>query len=190
MLIVVVVLFATLWLPYRVLLVYNSFASKPYLELWYLMLCKTLIFVNSAINPVLYNAMSVKFRRAFRRTLSCGKHNLGPHRPGTPSGLSNNVSNATTTTCGTASSNRSTTTQLASGGAANHRGHRGHSGRSPGNRSALSYNSTGTVSSTTTVRFGGPGATLVTSSSQRGSNHQSPTVCRPIRKPDLLQQML
>ncbi|OQR74158.1 thyrotropin-releasing hormone receptor 1-like [Tropilaelaps mercedesae] len=75
MLIVVVVLFATLWLPYRVLLVYNSFASKPYLELWYLMLCKTLIFVNSAINPVLYNAMSVKFRHAFRRTLSCAAKN-------------------------------------------------------------------------------------------------------------------
>ncbi|XP_003740875.2 thyrotropin-releasing hormone receptor-like [Galendromus occidentalis] len=74
MLIVVVVLFATLWLPYRVLLVYNSFAEKPYLELWYLMLCKTLIYINSAVNPILYNAMSIKFRRAFRRTLSCGKH--------------------------------------------------------------------------------------------------------------------
>ena len=74
MLIVVVVLFATLWLPYRVLLVYNSFAKKPYLELWYLMLCKTLIYINSAVNPILYNAMSIKFRRAFRRTLSCGKH--------------------------------------------------------------------------------------------------------------------
>ena len=31
-------------------------------------------FVHSAINPILYNAMSVKFRRAFGRTLSCGKN--------------------------------------------------------------------------------------------------------------------
>ena len=30
--------------------------------------------MNSAINPILYNAMSVKFRRAFKRLLSCGKH--------------------------------------------------------------------------------------------------------------------
>ena len=27
----------------------------------------------SAINPILYNAMSDKFRKAFRRLLSCGK---------------------------------------------------------------------------------------------------------------------
>ena len=26
----------------------------------------------SAINPILYNALSTKFRRAFRRTLHCG----------------------------------------------------------------------------------------------------------------------
>lgn len=32
---------------------------------------------SSAINPILYNAMSVKFRRAFGRTLSCGKHQKG-----------------------------------------------------------------------------------------------------------------
>ncbi|CAN7941894.1 unnamed protein product [Ixodes hexagonus] len=72
MLVVVVAVFATLWLPYRVLLVYNSFAQKRYMELWYLMFCKTMIFINSAINPILYNAMSIKFRRAFKRMLSCG----------------------------------------------------------------------------------------------------------------------
>lgn len=66
MLVVVVAVFATLWLPYRALLVYNSFAEKRYMELWYLMFCKTMIFVNSAINPILYNALSVKFRRAFK----------------------------------------------------------------------------------------------------------------------------
>lgn len=31
------------------------------------------VFSCSAINPILYNAMSVKFRRSFSRTLFCGK---------------------------------------------------------------------------------------------------------------------
>ncbi|XP_054711109.1 thyrotropin-releasing hormone receptor-like [Uloborus diversus] len=73
MLVVVVAMFATLWLPYRVLVVYNSFATNRYMELWFLMFCKTMIFINSAINPILYNAMSIKFRRAFKRMLSCGQ---------------------------------------------------------------------------------------------------------------------
>ncbi|XP_076059996.1 thyrotropin-releasing hormone receptor-like isoform X2 [Oratosquilla oratoria] len=77
MLAVVVAIFATLWLPYRILLVYNSFAAHfgqlPYKDLWYLLFAKTCIFINSAINPILYNAMSVKFRRSFKRMLSCGK---------------------------------------------------------------------------------------------------------------------
>ncbi|GAU91328.1 hypothetical protein RvY_03600-1 [Ramazzottius varieornatus] len=65
MLFVIVLLFATLWFPYRALLVYNSFVSKPYLNLWYLLFAKTTVFINSAINPLLYNAMSKRFRRAF-----------------------------------------------------------------------------------------------------------------------------
>ncbi|XP_023229052.1 thyrotropin-releasing hormone receptor-like [Centruroides sculpturatus] len=73
MLVVVVAVFATLWLPYRVLLVYNSLAKERYMELWYLMFSKTMVFINSAINPILYNAMSIKFRRAFKRMLSCSK---------------------------------------------------------------------------------------------------------------------
>ncbi|XP_071527174.1 thyrotropin-releasing hormone receptor-like [Panulirus ornatus] len=77
MLAVVVAIFATLWLPYRTLLVYNSllamFGYDTYKDLWYLLFAKTCIFINSAINPILYNALSVKFRRAFKRMLSCGK---------------------------------------------------------------------------------------------------------------------
>ncbi|XP_076355449.1 thyrotropin-releasing hormone receptor-like [Tachypleus tridentatus] len=84
MLSVVVAVFATLWMPYRVLLVYNSLAKERYMELWFLMFCKTMIFINSAINPILYNAMSVKFRRAFKRALCCGRTRqelgLGPFR--------------------------------------------------------------------------------------------------------------
>ncbi|KAI6208904.1 Thyrotropin-releasing hormone receptor [Aphelenchoides besseyi] len=36
---------------------------------WYIFFAKTLIFFNCAINPILYNAMSARFRMAFRRLL-------------------------------------------------------------------------------------------------------------------------
>ncbi|OQV21028.1 Thyrotropin-releasing hormone receptor [Hypsibius exemplaris] len=69
MLLVIVILFAMLWLPYRALLVYNSLVSKPWLNIWYLLFAKTCIYLNSAINPLLYNAMNKKFRAAFMRNI-------------------------------------------------------------------------------------------------------------------------
>lgn|SRR6218665_2786392 len=74
MLAVVVCVFAVLWLPYRAYVVYNSFAWHRYQDLWFLLFCRLMVYINSAINPILYNAMSVKFRWAFRRLLFCGKH--------------------------------------------------------------------------------------------------------------------
>lgn len=75
MLAVVVLLFAVLWMPYRFIVVYNSFVASQwrYLDDWYFLFCKTMVYINSAINPILYNAMSAKFRRAFRKLLWCGK---------------------------------------------------------------------------------------------------------------------
>ncbi|OQV19183.1 Thyrotropin-releasing hormone receptor [Hypsibius exemplaris] len=70
MLIVTVLLFALAWLPFRGLLIYNSLVDEPWLDIWYLLLAKTLIYLNSAINPFLYNAMSRRFRVAVRRMLS------------------------------------------------------------------------------------------------------------------------
>ncbi|XP_013417715.1 thyrotropin-releasing hormone receptor-like, partial [Lingula anatina] len=67
MLVVVVALFAALWLPYRLLVLYNSFVDKHFLNLYYILFCRNMIFLNSTINPILYNAMSIKFRTAFRR---------------------------------------------------------------------------------------------------------------------------
>jgi len=72
MLAVVVCVFAVLWLPYRAYVVYNSFVIPPYQNLWLMLLCRLMIYANSAINPILYNALSVKFCRAFRRLLMCG----------------------------------------------------------------------------------------------------------------------
>ncbi|KAM8946205.1 thyrotropin-releasing hormone receptor-like [Pelodytes ibericus] len=72
MLAVVVILFALLWMPYRTLVLVNSFMSKPYLDPWFLLFCRLCVYANSAINPVIYNLMSQKFRTAFKRLCKCG----------------------------------------------------------------------------------------------------------------------
>ncbi|RUS72732.1 hypothetical protein EGW08_019499 [Elysia chlorotica] len=71
MLVVVVLAFATLWMPYRVMVVYNSFAKHKYVDLWFLLFARTMVYINCAINSFLYNIMSLKFKRAFRNYLSC-----------------------------------------------------------------------------------------------------------------------
>ncbi|KAM7038146.1 thyrotropin-releasing hormone receptor-like [Acridotheres tristis] len=71
MLAVVVALFAVLWLPYRTLVVVNSFVDPPYLNTWFLLFCRLCIYLNSAINPIIYNLMSQKFRAAFRKLYKC-----------------------------------------------------------------------------------------------------------------------
>ncbi|KAK7124565.1 hypothetical protein R3I94_018816 [Phoxinus phoxinus] len=73
MLAVVVILFAVLWMPYRTLVVVNSFLQEAYLDTWFLLFCRTCVYLNSAINPLIYNAMSQKFRAAFRRLCRCGR---------------------------------------------------------------------------------------------------------------------
>ncbi|KAG1926189.1 thyrotropin-releasing hormone receptor-like [Pimephales promelas] len=71
MLAVVVVLFAVLWMPYRTLVVVNSLMDPPYLNTWFLLFCRMCIYTNSAVNPIIYNAMSQKFRAAFKRLCDC-----------------------------------------------------------------------------------------------------------------------
>lgn len=71
MLAVVVAMFASLWLPYRFYVVYNSFAVERFEDRWFLLFCRLAVYTNSAVNPILYNAMSAKFRLAFKRLLSC-----------------------------------------------------------------------------------------------------------------------
>ncbi|XP_016125611.1 thyrotropin-releasing hormone receptor-like [Sinocyclocheilus grahami] len=76
MLAVVVVLFALLWMPYRTLVLINSFMSTPYLDAWFLLFCRTCIYANSATNPVVYNLMSQKFRSAFRGLYHCHREDV------------------------------------------------------------------------------------------------------------------
>ncbi|XP_033009364.1 thyrotropin-releasing hormone receptor-like [Lacerta agilis] len=72
MLAVVVILFALLWMPYRTLVVVNSFMDPPYLNIWFVLFCRLCIYLNSAINPIIYNVMSQKFRAAFKKLCKCG----------------------------------------------------------------------------------------------------------------------
>ena len=74
MLVAVVVLFAVAWLPFRGVLIYNSFATIKYLDLWFMFFAKTLIYINSAMNPYLYGAMSPRFRVAVRRLFRLNPH--------------------------------------------------------------------------------------------------------------------
>ncbi|XP_057690426.1 thyrotropin-releasing hormone receptor [Corythoichthys intestinalis] len=76
MLAVVVILFALLWMPYRTLVVVNSFLDKAYLDNWFLLFCRLCIYLNSAINPVIYNVMSQKFRTAFKKLCHCGPQRM------------------------------------------------------------------------------------------------------------------
>ncbi|XP_044296264.1 thyrotropin-releasing hormone receptor-like [Varanus komodoensis] len=71
MLAVVVILFALLWMPYRTLVVVNSFTDPPYLNNWLVLFCRLCIYLNSAVNPIIYNVMSQKFRAAFKKLCQC-----------------------------------------------------------------------------------------------------------------------
>ncbi|XP_019598195.2 thyrotropin-releasing hormone receptor isoform X2 [Rhinolophus sinicus] len=78
MLVVVVLLFAVLWMPYRTLVLLNSFVARPVLDPWVLLFCRTCVYTNSAINPIIYSLMSHRFRVAFRQLCRCGAE--GPQR--------------------------------------------------------------------------------------------------------------
>ncbi|WKX91738.1 hypothetical protein Q1695_010064 [Nippostrongylus brasiliensis] len=91
MLALVVFVFATCWLPYRAMVVNNSFRDEKWNSDGYIFFSKTMIFINCAINPILYNLMSARFRSAFRslfhgktsinqqqqRTTTCSTYNRG-----------------------------------------------------------------------------------------------------------------
>ena len=62
MLVVVVLLSAVLRMPYRTPVLLNSSVAQPFLDPWGLLLCRTYVYTNSAINPIIYSLVSPKFR--------------------------------------------------------------------------------------------------------------------------------
>ena len=62
MLITVVTIFATLWLPWRGLMVYNTLAAlysreNIFMDLWYLMFAKTCIYINRCKLETLFGSI-------------------------------------------------------------------------------------------------------------------------------------
>ncbi|KAK8771634.1 hypothetical protein V5799_025121 [Amblyomma americanum] len=83
MLAAVVVSFFVCLLPYRVFILWIIAAPGPVeaqvsLEVFYSLLyvCRVMLYLNSAINPILYNAISSKFRDAFCRLLGLRRRRL------------------------------------------------------------------------------------------------------------------
>ncbi|XP_067618589.1 growth hormone secretagogue receptor type 1 isoform X2 [Eurosta solidaginis] len=128
----VVVSFFLCLLPFRMLTIWIIFSSaqtfnKLGLERYYSLLyfCRIMFYLNSAINPILYNLMSTKFRKGFLRiaknawhalalSLSCGRYTMKSirSRNGTFNGMNTNTntntvnSNATTSSILSRQSNR------------------------------------------------------------------------------------
>ncbi|GAU95720.1 hypothetical protein RvY_07293 [Ramazzottius varieornatus] len=69
MLVVTIVLFAVAWLPFRGLLIYNMTASEQWLDLWFLLFARTMIYLSAAMNPFLYNAINTRFRQTVKSVL-------------------------------------------------------------------------------------------------------------------------
>lgn len=74
----VVMAFFTCLLPFRVLTLWIIIAPEEYMqglgvEAYYniLYFCRIMLYLNSAINPILYNLMSSKFRKGFKKLFYC-----------------------------------------------------------------------------------------------------------------------
>ena len=59
----------TLWVIYSSELQKMSLGLERYLNL--ISFSRIMLYANSAVNPIVYNIISTKFRKAFRRTLGC-----------------------------------------------------------------------------------------------------------------------
>ncbi|KAK6188982.1 hypothetical protein SNE40_005045 [Patella caerulea] len=77
MLIAIVILFAVCYLPVHTLFLFRSTGwlslmgnNSPIIPMMYL-IAHWLCYFNSAINPVIYNFMSMKFRAEFKCVFSC-----------------------------------------------------------------------------------------------------------------------
>lgn len=70
----VVVTFFLCWAPFhvqRLLWVYAEQRTFARINEWLYPLAGSLYYFSTTINPILYNVMSAKYRRAFKQTLRC-----------------------------------------------------------------------------------------------------------------------
>ncbi|XP_074110611.1 neuropeptides capa receptor [Cotesia typhae] len=83
MLSVVVVMFFFCWAPFhaqRLLYVYAREADYyPDLNEWLYILSGFLYYFSTTVNPILYNLMSLRYRRAFKKTICCHKNQRSPN---------------------------------------------------------------------------------------------------------------
>ncbi|XP_018374604.1 PREDICTED: orexin receptor type 1-like [Trachymyrmex cornetzi] len=91
MLVAVVITFATCFFPVHLLSILRCTMALPSNQ-WTIaisLIAHWLCYFNSAVNPVIYNFMSGKFRKEFRRTFRCS-HNGGTcvHKSGYVTGIS------------------------------------------------------------------------------------------------------
>uniref|UniRef100_A0A6E8VBM8 G_PROTEIN_RECEP_F1_2 domain-containing protein n=1 Tax=Anopheles coluzzii TaxID=1518534 RepID=A0A6E8VBM8_ANOCL len=105
----VVLAFFTCLLPFRVLTLwiilvpeetFQQLAPERYYNLLYF--SRIMLYLNSAVNPILYNLMSSKFRKGFLRLCSCSQWAGGAH--GRRKGRNRSATFTTTTTTNTTSS--------------------------------------------------------------------------------------
>ncbi|XP_036323558.1 growth hormone secretagogue receptor type 1-like isoform X1 [Rhagoletis pomonella] len=123
----VVLSFFLCLLPFRMLTMWIILSSEQTffdigVERYYSLLyfCRIMFYLNSAINPILYNLMSTKFRKGFLRlilnawhgaamSLTCGCHRRIRARTGTITGVGTNTN---TNTSNTATSNATSSSLL------------------------------------------------------------------------------
>uniref|UniRef100_A0AAG5CUQ3 Thyrotropin-releasing hormone receptor n=1 Tax=Anopheles atroparvus TaxID=41427 RepID=A0AAG5CUQ3_ANOAO len=107
----VVLAFFTCLLPFRVLTLwiilvpeetFQQLAPERYYNLLYF--SRIMLYLNSAVNPILYNLMSSKFRKGFLRLCSCAHWAGGGHRGRKGRTRSTTLTTTTNTTTTTTSS--------------------------------------------------------------------------------------
>ncbi|XP_049961775.1 uncharacterized protein LOC126481859 [Schistocerca serialis cubense] len=113
MLATVVLSFFLCLLPFRAFALWVIFASdeavaglgpEAYFNLLYF--CRTMHYVNSAMNPILYNLMSSKFRAGFARLCGLGRRRRLALLRGGSGGARNGTLRTTTSSCTSRSSGR------------------------------------------------------------------------------------
>ena len=87
MLTTVVVFFFACMMPFKIFILWiitldDDVGNVISMETYYLLLyfCRVMFYINSAINPILYNIMSSRFREGFRKVFHCIEWPLTPQR--------------------------------------------------------------------------------------------------------------